>query len=153
MQKGQIELHLTLRYQETSKDSNWSLTTVDIKSSELNIVKTYGGFNAQPNTSSEKKLTGADEQKIIDYLVKNELNVDLTEKKASGGIGLAVFLNLKITNPVKSEINLEGKYKIWGSDEYIAKEWGKEYVKSRSNIKNIRYVNKAASFISFLENL
>ena len=153
MLNSSLELNLSLRTQETSKDSNWSLITLNIKNGKIIITKTYGGFMAQENTSVEKNIIPEQEQKIINYLKDKNLMNNITEKKATNGIGIASFLLLEIFKPKSSRIVVEGKTKIWGSDEYVEREWGSAFVKSRTNLEHGEYISGAEAFVSFVEGV
>ncbi len=75
------------------------------------------------------------------------------EEQEIEGIGISSSLYFEIISPTSSKIEISGKTNIWGSDEYVRKNWGRKYVESRTNITNIEYFSKAKSFVYYITNL
>ncbi len=152
MKNCRLQMTMELSYRETSKDSHTRKQTVSI--CDCNVEMFYG-VTGRFFDESELiiKLNEEKEQQIIDYLIKNGLNVSVEEQQKTDGIGIAGTLILNVTSPFVAHINIKGKTNIWGSDDYVKKEWGKEYVESRTNLKNSHYFSKADSFLYFLKNL
>ena len=149
----ELELNFIKTRRETSKDCNSGTITIKIADGKIKISKEYGGFKAPENEYLEKELTKESEQKIIDFIKKEQLNINLEEHKKTEGMGIAGTLYFEIISPTSSKIDISGKTNIWGTDKYVRKKWGRRYVESRTNIKNIEYFSKANSFIFFITNL
>ena len=153
MQQQDIHISFILTHRETSKDSNSETITIEISNSKISISKTYGGFKAQDNVSCKKKMTDEMKQKIWTFIEENSLNTNLSEAKETENIGISGSICFEIKSPIQTKINIEGKTNIWGNDEYVKKNWGRKYVKSRTNIKNIEYFDIATGFVFLIENL
>ena len=146
-------LSFSLGHSETSKDSNSETIKIEISTEKLVLKKQYSGFKAPEDVLFEKKLNNDKLSLIQEFIKKHQLNINLKEVKETDNIGIAGFLRIEIFQPDTSYLLIEGKTNIWGSDDYIEKNWGKEFVKSKTNIENIEYFNKAKNFVRFLENL
>lgn len=153
MSDSTFQLSLKLLHRERSKDSNNSTTTINIGNGIITISENYGGFKAQEDTYQEKKLTPEMLNKICQQIEKENLHVNITEQKETGGIGIEGHLSLKLSGTYDTEINISGKTNIWGTDQYIIKNWGKQYVDSRTNIQNIEYFSKVNLLIYFIKEL
>ena len=153
MQQSNLQLNFRLYRKETSKDSNVGTVEITILNSKVTISKKYGGFRAAEDKFQEIQLDAEMEQKIIEYIEQQELNVNLEEFKKTDRMGVARNFSLEIIKPYSYKIEIEGKTNIWGTDKYVRKKWGRRYVKSRTNLKNIEYMDKANSFIFFIKNL
>jgi len=147
-----LQMTMELIFSETSKDSNTKKSIVSISNCRVDILLGYYGHVFE-ETEIIIHLNKEKEQQIIDYLKNNQLNVNVNEEQKTEGTGRAGTLILEVKSPFVAKINIKGKTKIWGSDEIVEKEWGKEYVESRTNLKNKHYFSKANSFVNFLENL
>ncbi len=148
-----LKLNFIKTYRETSKDCNSGTIQIVIADGKINISKEYGGFKAPENEYFEKELTKELEQQIIDFIEKEQLNINLKEEQEIEGIGISSSLYFEIISPTSSKIEISGKTNIWGSDEYVRKNWGRKYVESRTNITNIEYFSKAKSFVYYITNL
>jgi hypothetical protein len=146
-------IDLKLSHKETSKDSNNETITIKSNAQKLLLKKEYSGFKAPENETVEKNLDKEKLKLIFDYIKEHQLNVNLKELKKTDGIGISGYLKFEIFQPDTTTILIEGKTNIWGADDYVKKEWGKKYVESRTNIKNIKYFDKARSFVRFVEDL
>ena len=152
MSTSDYKFSLSLKRQERSKDSNWRITKITVASGKVSVTKNYGGFKSQKNKQSEKKINPATEKEIFDFIVSNKLNINLKEHRKTG-IGISAFLDIELTTNKTTNINISGMSKIWGTDSYVKKQWKKKYIKSRTNIKNIEYIELAENFIKFISNL
>ena len=146
-----LKLHFELKRQERSKDSNLTTTTIDIENRVITFSEKRGGFRAGKDENFTKKLTKEKEQQIIKFIEEKSFNINLKEDKKIDGYGTSKHLYFKIESPYKAVININGKSRISGSDTYIKREWGKKYIESRTNIKNIEYVNNADNFIMIIK--
>lgn len=153
MEQKDLLIDFTLRHKESSKDSNSKTITIKINSQKLLIKKEHNGFKAPDNETVEKNLDKEKLKLIFDYIKEHQLNVNLKELKKTDGIGISGYLKFEIFQPDTTTILIEGKTNIWGADDYVKKEWGKKYVESRTNIENIKYFEKARSFVRFVEDL
>jgi hypothetical protein len=150
MDTNKLILKLELRYSETSKDCNSSTTNVYISEDKIQIEKVYNGFKAPDNETFSRNINAGDLKQILDFIEKHQLNINLKEVKSTSNLGIARFLNIEIFGLKSSQILIEGKTNIWGTDDYVKREWGKLYVKSRNNIENREYFYVAENFVRFL---
>ena len=147
-----FKLELSFKRKEKSKDSNWEITSILISDNHIKYSCKYGGFRAPEDEHNNKKVDSNIVKKIVDYIKRSGLNKNISEKRKTDGIGVAGFLNLEIQIAGrKTLISIEGKTNIWGTDDYVKREWGRKYVKNRTNIKNIEYINKAEDFIRIIK--
>lgn len=153
MTASKLQLHFNLKRKETSKDSNSSSTSIIINNDLITYNKMFQGFRASDNESLSKKITPKAENEITNFIIEKELNVNLSETKETSGIGIATHLSFSIESPFNHKINISGKSNIWGTDEYVRKEWGRKYVKSRTNIENLKYIEAAESFIRLINKI
>lgn len=151
MSDSTFQLSLKLIHRETSKDCNSSTTTINIVNGLITISKNYGGFKAPEDTYQEKELAPELLTKIYQLIEKENLNINITEQNETGGLGIAGHLSLELTGTYNSEINISGKTNIWGTDEYVKQNWGRQYVDSRTNIQNIEFFSKANTLITLIE--
>jgi hypothetical protein len=150
---GELQLTLTLKYEETSKDANWRQSKAEIDGGKMLLSREYGGFEAPENEYSEKILNRGLEARIWAFIREKKLDVGIEQDLPTQGPGVAGYLNLEIKGPQASSIHLVGKTDIWGSDEYIRENWGPALVASRTNIDRIDYFQKAEAFFKFLWGL
>ena len=148
-----LELNFTKIHKERSKDNNSHTTKIEIADNKITISDEYGGFKAPENKYSEKELTKNDKQKIIEFIKKNQLNIDLKEHQKTDGLGISGFFYFELKSPTNSKIEIIGMTNMWGTDKYVKKKWGRKYVESRTNIKNIDYFSKANGFIFLINNI
>jgi len=148
-------IDFSLKYVETSKDSDRRIYEISTTNSylffrELRSARLGGG---KMDEDKKMKLNSKIIEDITQFIVSNQLNIELAEIQETGGIGMSVFLDFKVTGLVSVNIQIEGKSNIWGSDEYVAKNWGNQYVGSRTNIKNTKIITQADRFVSFIKDL
>ena len=148
-----LKLTFYLLHKETSKDSSLSTISIEIAKKTIRISKKHGGHRAPEDKYEEKKINSTEEQKIIDFIEKNKLNIDLKEHRKTEALGIAQQFLFKMISPAESEISIEGKTNMWGTEKYVRKKWGRRYVKSRTNIKNIEYFSVANGFIFLIDSL
>jgi len=153
MDKSNLLLNFVLIYDETSKDSNSETIKISISDKKIQITKNYNGFKAPENKQFEKDMDEEMKKNITEFIEKHQLNTDIKELKETKGIGIEGYLRVEIFQPKTTTIIIEGKTNIWGSDDYVKKNWGKQFVESRTNIENIKYFSKAKSFVQFIEGL
>ncbi|NJO87662.1 MAG: hypothetical protein HC831_00885 [Chloroflexia bacterium] len=153
MDKQNIILNFTLSRRETSKDSNSETVRIKISKEKLLFERKFGGFRAPKNERFEKKINLEKLNLINEFIQENDLNKDLNEQKETEGTGVAGYIKIEIFQPKITTIIIEGKTSIWGSDDYIEKYWGKEFVESKTNIENKEYFDKARNFVRFIEKL
>ena len=144
-----LHLEIFLEYKETSKDSNWRRFNISVNPDKVVLVKEFGGFGGHGKESAEKKMDADLEARIRTYLREHQLDQSLEEISSTQGLGISGVLRMELKGPQPSILHLEGKTKIWGTDEYVEKNWGAEYVKSRTNLKHAEYL----ASVEFLFNL
>lgn len=147
-----LQLTFSLIKKASGKDSNLTYTEIEISNNQINISKKHG-FRPQKYENLEKPINDEQSQKILDFIEINKLNINIEEHKKTEGIGTAGFLQFNMILPTKSEISIDGKIRMSGTDKYVRKKWGRRYIKSRTNIKNIEYFDIALNFINLIDNL
>ncbi len=153
MNEQNLLINFILSRRETSKDSNSETIRIKVSKEKLVFEKKFGGFRAPKNERFEKKINIEKLNLINEFIQEHELNKDLNEQKETEGTGVAGYLKMEIFEPKVTTIIIEGKTSIWGSDDYIEKYWGKEFVESKTNVVNKNYFDKARSFVRFIEKL
>ena len=148
-----VPLAVTLKYVESSKDSNWRQFKVEIQGNKILLSKEFGGFNALENEYVEKTLDADLEGRIWTFIKDNQLDRPIAEEQPTNGTGVAGYLDLEIKGPAASTIHIVGKTNIWGSDEYVKETWGASFVESRTNIEHIDYFKKVESLFQLLWGL
>ena len=153
MESENLVLKLKLEFRETSKDSNSETVILEVTNKRILINMQYGGFMAPDNIVIEKKADKDKIEQIYEFVQEQKLNVNIEELKETRGIGIEGHLYFEIYQPDTTLIQISGKTKIWGTDDYVKKNWGEKYIESRTNLENINYFSKAESFVSFIMEL
>lgn len=153
MKDGKLLLNLILNSHERSKDINGSTTELTIENRKIIFKKEFYGFKAAKGKHFKKKISPEEEEIIIEQLKKLSLNQNISETKDTDSIGIEKKLNIEISKPFTCVIHIVGKSNIWGTDDFVLKEWGKKYIESRTNIENIEIISNAESLISFINIL
>jgi hypothetical protein len=148
-----LELHFELSYNETSKHPNSETTKIQILDRKVQLSKKYQGSRAHKDEHFEKKLNDMTEKKLIDFLNTNHFYINYQEIKDIKGIGISGHLAIEIKSPYNSIIQIDGKTNMWGSDDYVRKEWGEKFVESRTNIEKVNYFIWANQFIAMIKSL
>ena len=146
-----LKLHFSLKRHERSKDSNSTTVTIDIENGTITFSEKRGGFRAGKDENFTKKLTKENEEQIIKFIEEKSFNISLTEDKKIDGYGTSKHFQFEIESPYKAKISINGKSRISGTDSYVKRKWGRKYIESRTNIKNIEYVNNADNFIMLIK--
>gem|GEM_PF-4513120 len=150
MNGNEALLDIEMTQREKSKDSHWSDTGIKIFKNCYEIKKTYGGFKAPENEEISGKIDEKRFEEIRAYLQENGFHGSINEKKKSEGTGLKGSLRIQGTFPEKVDIRIEGMLRIWGSDDFVKREWGSEYVESRTNLKNREWFSRVDGLVYFL---
>ncbi|MFH0782386.1 MAG: hypothetical protein V2B20_10615 [Pseudomonadota bacterium] len=133
----------TLKYKETSKDSNWHQYTIKIDKDKIFLSKEFGGVNAPKNEQLSKKMTADLVKKIWSFIKANGLDNQIHEEQPTDGLGVAGFLHLEIKSHTHSTMHISGKTQMWGNNANA----------SETNIININSINKANLFFNYLWRL
>ncbi|MBU1568172.1 MAG: hypothetical protein KJ630_21430 [Proteobacteria bacterium] len=139
-------LTATLKYNETSKDSNWHQYTVKIDKDNILLSKEFGGFNAPDNEQITKKMTTDIANKIWAFIKTNGLDNQIHEEQPTDGLGVAGYLHLEIKSRTQSIIHISGRTQMFGNTANAGNASG-------TNIININYINKANFFFNYLWRL
>ena len=153
METNRQIINFSLSFNETSKDSNGSSVSIQVFENGIKIVKKYHGFDPREEETYEKEMSDEKKQKIMDFVVKNNLNINVKEIKDTDGIGVAGYLKFDVFDKDTTSIQIVGEFTMGGTDSYVKKTWGKKYVKSRTNIENITYFDTAKDFVRFIDDL
>jgi hypothetical protein len=148
-----LEMNFELSYVETSKGSSSETTKIEILDRKVLVSKKYHGSKSHKDEHFEKKLNDITEKKLINFLNSNNFYVNYQETKDIKGIGISGHLSIEIRSPYNSDIKIDGKTNIWGSDDYVRKQWGEKYVKTRTNIEKVDYFIFANQFIALVKSL
>lgn len=149
-QNNKMIIDLKLTSKEASKDSNSETVTIQVYENKVIFNKSHSGFKAPKDKSKKFRIKEKELQNIVNEFESLGLNKNLSETKSTQGIGVSGFLEIEFNDQLKTVIKIEGKTNIWGADDYVEKNWGKEFVESRTNITNIEYFSKAERFINFV---
>jgi hypothetical protein len=146
-EQSSFYLNLVITREEHSKDNNSETVTLVIKDNKIDLKFNYKGFKAQEDKSYSKILDDETINLIINYIKKENLNVNIKEIKKTECIGIVGFLDFElIIDKVKTNSQIAGIKSVWILNDHERKEWKKKkYLKT--NIENIDYFNKCDSFI------
>jgi len=139
---GTLYLKIEFTRRETSKDSNWSRTVLEIKDGTVKKNVRYGGFRAPEDKNISFPITGEQEALITGYISKQRVNRNIKENKPCDGIGISVVVRLTAEIGGKTTlVEISGMSRRWG---------GKK--NGSSNIKNIQLINDIRFLINSADN-
>lgn len=144
---------MTLKYIETSKDSNWHQIAVDMNDERIILTKEYGGFQPLDPESVEKMLDDEKRSAIRAYIEKNGLGQTVNENKPMDGLGIAAILQMDIKGKSPSNISISGRVNSWENRSDASEKDDSDSNGDGSNIDNMEYLLKAKMFFQFLWDL
>ncbi len=156
--KSDFYLKINLLNSETSKDSNSQKTEIVIKNHKISYQWNYEGYHPDEDLEDYKKvnreLDTGELKKIIDNTQKMNILKNVEEKSKKGSIGIATSLSLEMhMKQKKTFIHISGMLNMWGNDDYVKNKWGKQYIKTRTNLKNNDLYKKIVNIISLIESM
>lgn len=143
-------MSFTLRTDEHSKDSQSHLIEIAISDGVIHFTERRTIFAEVKEESWQDNLDGRKTARILDFLGQNRFDQEIKESKRTGSPGVAISLNVVIRQPFSAHILIAGQSHIWGSDEYIAREWGRECLEQKSNLDNFELIRSAENFVAMI---
>ena len=140
-QNENFELKLTIYEKEVSKDSHADAYDIHITGRDVKYTGKHTGFKNEKEDKNNYQLSKATFKNLVAFILKNRLNRNLKEERATGKLGLSVSVLLKITMKSKTTVmKISGMYNDWMKKG-----------KNKSNIKNLRYYHLASRILASIK--
>jgi hypothetical protein len=137
-----FSLLLILTYEETSKDSSWQKTSLEIRDRKAEYSYQAGGFPDEKTKEKKYRLSETEEKELIEYVKENRLNRDIEEIMSTEGIGVAADLQFKVSiEGMATAVRIVGRSSIWGNGQ-----------EKKSNLENRDFLSEINALLVFLKN-
>ncbi|MCU0726785.1 MAG: hypothetical protein MUE73_13525 [Planctomycetes bacterium] len=105
-----------LEYVETSRDSNWSRTSVSLSGRSLSIRRETGGPFPPEDETRARVIDGTQVRELLDHLRENGFATNLEHRGVTGGTGLAGRLDVTIRGASTSRFHAEDMLEVPGRE-------------------------------------